>query len=264
MESYFNANRALWNAKVPHHLEAEFYEVAAFKAGKNVLREIELAALPDVKGKSILHLQCHFGQDTLCWARMGAVCTGVDFSHKAIRVARNLNKELGLDATFVESNIFDLKNNLDGQFDIVYTSYGVLAWLNDIDAWAEIVNHFLAKGGTFFIAEFHPTLYMLDWDKLTVSYDYFHKDEPDEEESQGTYANPTATIKMKEYFWSHSLSEIFQALMGQGLKIESFQEYPWSPYPCFPHVESIGESRWKIKGLPDSFPYVYSLKMTKP
>jgi SAM-dependent methyltransferase len=262
-DKYFDANQALWDAKTPHHLKSDFYDMEAFKKGKNVLREIELEALPDVKGKSILHLQCHFGQDTLCLSRMGAKCTGVNFSGKAIETARELNNELGLDAQFIQSNIFDLKDKLDEKFDIIYTSYGVLCWLPTLEPWAEIISHFLKSGGTFIIAEFHPSIYMLDWDNLKIGYDYFNKETPDHDVTDGTYADSNATIKMDEYFWSHSMEEIIMNLMNNGLKLESFKEYPFSPYPCFPNLEKIGEYRWKIKGIDHKIPYTFSMKMKK-
>ncbi len=263
MDKFFEANKTLWDAKTPHHLKSDFYDLDAFKKGKNVLREIELDALGNVEGKSLLHLQCHFGQDTLCWSRMGAKCTGVDFSTEAVKTAKALNSELGLDAHFVEANVLEIKEHLEGQFDIVYTSYGVIGWLPDLTTWAENICHFLKPGGTFFIAEFHPFLYTLDWDKLTLAYDYFNQGKPDHEVTDGTYADREADLKYDEYFWPHSFQEILTGLLDVGLELESFREFPWSPYPCFPNVESVGENRWQFKGLSKQIPYVFSLKMKK-
>ncbi len=261
---YFEANKALWNAKTPLHLQSDFYELDAFKKGKNVLREIELEGMGDVKGKSILHLQCHFGQDTLCWSRMGASCTGVDFSDKAIETARSLNDELGLDAQFISANIYDLPDILDQQFDIVYTSYGVLCWLPDLKQWGELINKYLKPGGMFYIAEFHPSLYIFEWDNYTIAYNYFHQQEPDHELTDGTYADQNALIQMDEYFWSHSMEEIIMSLLNQGLVLESLREFPWSPYPCFPNVEKIGDYRWRFTGVEKEIPYAFSMKMNKP
>ncbi len=263
MDHFIEKNRQLWNAKTPYHVKSDFYELDAFKKGKNVLREIELEGLGDVSGKSLLHLQCHFGQDTLCWSRMGARCTGVDFSSEALTAARELNQELGLDAKFVESDVLKLKDNLDGSFDIVFTSYGAIGWLPDLKAWAKTVSHFLKLGGTFFIAEFHPFLYTLDWGKLTLAYNYFNQGEPDHEITDGTYADPGADLKLDEYFWPHSFEEILMSLMNEGLQLKELKEYPWSPYPCFPNVKSVGENRWKFANVEKEIPYVFSLKMTK-
>jgi len=174
MKEYFKSNQELWDQKTPIHLNSEFYDMEAFRAGKTSLNRDEIAHLgDDIAGKSLLHLQCHFGQDTLSWAKMGAKATGIDFSEKAIQQARALNDEMGLDAKFVQSNVYDLKENLEGQFDVVFTSYGVLTWLPDLEEWASIVNHFLKPGGIFYIMEFHPTLYMLDWDNGKIAYQYF-------------------------------------------------------------------------------------------
>nr|HMQ81182.1 class I SAM-dependent methyltransferase [Ignavibacteria bacterium] len=140
MEKYIEVNRDLWNKKTPVHVTSEFYDVASFKKGKSSLNPAELEALGDVSGKSLLHLQCHFGMDTLSWARLGAKVTGVDLADKAIDAARELNAELGLDAEFICSDVFDLKNVLDKKYDIVFTSYGTIGWLPDLDKWADIVS----------------------------------------------------------------------------------------------------------------------------
>src|SRR5689334_19564612 len=106
-DHYFKANKELWNQRTLVHRDSDFYNLAGFKAGESVLTPIELAELGDVKGKSLLHLQCHFGMDSLDWARRGATVTGVDLSDKAIEEAQKLNKELGLDARFVCCNVYD-------------------------------------------------------------------------------------------------------------------------------------------------------------
>ena len=142
MEEYLKKNLDMWNDWAPLHAESEFYDVEGFKNGRNSLDSIELEEVGDVTGKSLLHLQCHFGMDTLSWARLGARVTGVDFSDKAIDIARSLSTELGIEADFICSSVYDLRKNLDGKFDIVYTSAGVLCWLPDLKQWAEIINHF--------------------------------------------------------------------------------------------------------------------------
>ena len=142
MQDYFDTNKKLWDAKTAIHKDSDFYFLEKFKQGKTSLNKFELDALGDVSGKTMLHLQCHFGQDSLSWARMGAKVTGADISPKAIQLAKELNTELGLDAQFVESNIVELDQNLKGKFDLVFTSYGTITWLPDLDKWAKIVAHF--------------------------------------------------------------------------------------------------------------------------
>ncbi len=258
MKQYFETNKALWNAKTPHHIASDFYDMDAFLNGESSLREIELELLPDVKGKSLLHLQCHFGQDTLSWAKKGAEVTGIDISDTALKEARSLNDKLGLNAKFVESNVLELDKNLEGKFDIVFTSYGVIGWLPDLDEWARIVKHFLKPGGTFVIVEFHPTIWLADWQKKELLYNYFNQG-ADYEVETGTYANRDADIELGEYTWSHSLEETFSGLLKQGLTLKSFKEYDFSPYNCFSGMESVGEKRWRFKDVNLSLPYVFSM-----
>ncbi len=265
MKEYFESNQKLWDQKTPIHLNSEFYDMEAFRAGKTSLNRDEIAHLgDDIAGKSLLHLQCHFGQDTLSWAKMGAKATGMDFSEKAIQQARALNDEMGLDATFIQSNVYDLKENLQGQFDVVFTSYGVLTWLPDLEEWASIVNHFLKPGGIFYIMEFHPALFMLDWDTGKITFQYFNSGSPYLEEAEGTYADPKSGLKAKEYFWCHSLHESIQPLLKQGFQLLDFQEYTDTPYNCMPNLKQLPDGYYQYEmegGI--IMPHRYSLKMLK-
>ena len=260
---YFDANKMLWNKRTPLHAESEFYELKEFKKGKNSLNFVELEALGDVKGKSLLHLQCHFGMDTLSWSRLGAKATGVDFSDKAIDLAKDLNEELKLDANFICSNVYDLKENLNKNFDIVFTSYGTIGWLPDLNKWAEIISYFLKPDGIFFLAEFHPVVWMFDDKVKNLKYSYFNSGQPIEETLEGTYSDKKADIKMTEYGWNHSLDEVFNSLKNNGLVIESFNEYPFSFYNCFPNMIKGEDNFWRIKGFENIIPMMYSIKAMK-
>jgi SAM-dependent methyltransferase len=269
---YIEANKTLWNKRTAIHKDSSFYDVAGFKAGKNVLTPIELSALGDVKGKKMLHLQCHFGLDTLSWARLGADITGIDFSDAAIREAIQLNNELGLSAKFICCNVYDLHPSNSsskttplegfGKADIIFTSYGVIGWLPDLDQWAEIISYYLKPGGTFYMAEFHPVIWMFDDDFKEIIYCY-EKREVIETEIQGTYTDRNANIKAKEYGWNHSISEVLNALITHGMHIDFFNEHMYSPYPCFNNVVQNKEGNWWIRGLEDKIPMVYSIKATK-
>jgi ubiquinone/menaquinone biosynthesis C-methylase UbiE len=261
-DQYFEANKKIWNQRAMIHKDSAFYNVEGFRAGKNVLTKIELEELGDVRGKSMLHLQCHFGLDTLNWARLGAEVTGVDLSDDAIRLAQQLGEELHIDGRFICCNLYDLPQHLDQQFDIVFTSYGAIGWLPELEPWAAIVNRFLKPGGVFYIAEFHPTLWMMDEKFEYIKYNYFNK-EVISEETQGTYADPNAPIKMAEYSWNHPFCDIINALTGQGLRIRHLNEFPFSPYNIFHNNEQGADGFWRIKGLDEKMPVMYSIKATK-
>lgn len=258
-DKYFEINKNLWNGKTPIHIKSSFYDVEGFKNGKTSLNFPELEALGEVKGKSILHLQCHFGLDTLSLARMGAKVTGVDMSEKAIEAARLLNSELGLDAEFICSNVYDLKNVLNKKFDIVYTSYGVICWLPELDKWAEIISHYLKSDGMFNMVEFHPVVCMFDKNCEKIKFSYFNEG-PVIEEIKGTYADWDADIQLPSAEWSHSLAEVLTSLLKHNLKIVSFDEYPFSVYNCFSRTVKNKQGYWEIEGLEDKIPMMFAVK----
>jgi SAM-dependent methyltransferase len=217
----------------------------------------------DVAGKSLLHLQCHFGMDTLSWARLGAQVVGADFSDEAITFARALASEVNLPAAFVCSNVYDLPAALEGQFDIVYTSYGVLLWLPELDPWAAVVAHFLKPGGFFYIAEYHPLISMIGDDGHTFEYPYFHTPDPIKLRSTGSYAAPNAPgFSHTEYNWSHSLADVVNALIRAGLRLEFLHEFPYRPSSVYtpeklePGMTPPGD--WKVE-----LPHVFSLRAVR-
>jgi SAM-dependent methyltransferase len=261
-KKYFVDNQNSWNSRVSIHKDSAFYDVVGFKSGRNVLNDIELNEVGDVRGQSMLHLQCHFGLDTMSWSRLGAKTTGVDFSDEAIRLAKDLCRDQNLDAQFICCNIYDLKEHLTKTYDIIFTSYGVIGWLPDLNKWAEIINHFLNPGGFFYMVEFHPVLWMFDDDFKEFAYSYF-KDGVIEIDQEGTYADKDAKLLFKEYSWNHSLSEVFKALMKQGLDIDLFSEYDYSPYNCFPNMIEKSDRKFYIRGFEHKLPMVYSIRAKK-
>lgn len=260
-KKYFDTNKHLWNQRTAIHKTSDFYDLEGFKNGKNVLNKIELTELGDVSGKSLLHLQCHFGLDTMSWARLNADVTGVDFSDKAIETAQEINDEVGLNASFVCANVYDLRDHLDRKFDIVFTSYGTIGWLPDLNQWADIVSHFLKPGGTFYIAEFHPVVWMFDDDFTKLTYSYFNKGVI-EIDAEGTYTDKNADIKHKEFSWNHSISDVVNALLSHGLSIDLLNEHDYSPYDCFPNTQKNEKGNFFIKGYEHVLPMVYSIKAT--
>jgi SAM-dependent methyltransferase len=261
-DQYFKANKVNWNQRVAVHKDSSFYDRAGFIAGENMLTPIELSEVGIVKGNSLLHLQCHFGLDTLSWSRLGAKCVGVDLSDEAIKLASEINEEAKLDARFICCNVYDLKDHLSDKFDIVFTSYGTIGWLPDLDKWAELIAYYLKPGGIFYIADFHPVLWMFDDEFKEIKYSYENR-EVIVTENQGTYTDRNAEINGKEYGWNHSISELLNSLINAGLKIEIFNEYMYSPYPCFNNTIQGEDGNWRIKGLENKIPMVYSLRALK-
>ncbi len=172
--NYIDINKQSWNNKVDFHVKSDFYDLDGFLKGNTSLNNIELTLLGNIKRKSILHLQCHFGQDTISLARLGAAVTGIDLSDKAIEKAQELSLKTHTAASFICCNIYDLPQHLDKQFDIVFTSYGTIGWLPDLDKWAYIVSQFLKPNGRFVFVEFHPVVWMFDDDFSKIGYNYFN------------------------------------------------------------------------------------------
>jgi len=260
--NYLETKKAAWNRQVGVHLASDFYAMPQFLAGETSLKEIELALLGDVSGLSVLHLQCHFGQDSLSLARMGAKVTGVDLSDEAIATARKLNDDLGLDAAFICCDIYDLPSHLDVPFDIVFTTYGTIGWLPYMDKWAAIVSQFLKPNGQFIFVDFHPALWMFDNDFTHLQYNYF-KAEPIVETKTGTYADESAPMAFTTISWNHSLSEVMGSLLAQGLQLRQFQEYDYSPYNCFKHTVEFEPGKFRINHLHNHLPMVYAMVVGK-
>jgi 2-polyprenyl-3-methyl-5-hydroxy-6-metoxy-1,4-benzoquinol methylase len=259
---YFAINKSTWNSKVKVHAESELYNMKAFKNGKTSLMSYEIKALGDVNGKSLLHLQCHFGQDTLSWSRLGAACTGVDLSDEGIKLAQQLNKELGLNANFVCCNVLHTSQYIKETFDVVFTSYGVIGWLPDLKPWGQMIAERLKTGGVFYMAEFHPIVWMFDYlaEKPLMRYGYMQENVI-YEEYNGTYADESSKMKTKEYGWNHGLSEVVNALIEAGLTIGYLNEHNGSPYNVLPNLienkAGLFETRDKL------YPLIFELKAIK-
>lgn len=259
---YIEINKKSWNDRVETHVDSAFYALEAFRSGENSLNQIELDLLGDIQAKSILHLQCHFGMDSISLSRLGASVTGVDFSDLAIKKARELADELATDTEFICSDIYSLPEISKEKYDTVFTSYGTIGWLPDIKRWAAVVSHFLKPGGKFIIADFHPVIWMLDEQMRGVKYRYFNS-EPIIDEKEGTYTENSGNLELESVGWNHGLSEIIAALIEQGLQLQIFKEYDYSPYNCFKDMEEVGERCFRHKEHGNKLPYVYAIKMLK-
>jgi SAM-dependent methyltransferase len=213
-----------------------------------------------------VHLQCHFGQDTLSWARLGAAVTGLDFSPEAVTEARALAADIGIEADFVVSDVYDAVAALDGRtFDIVYTGLGALIWLPDIDRWAAVVAELLAPGGFLYLSEFHPIIETMADDSLTVLFDYFTRPAGTRYEESGTYTDGGAdTVNNVSYEWTHPISSVVSALLDHGLVLELLHEHDFTLWGRFPFLEAHDDGTYRLPADQPRLPLMYSLRARKP
>ncbi len=256
-ENYLHVNKDLWNNRVKGHYSSDFYDIKKFKKTRNSLNSIELDLLGDLTGKNILHLQCHFGMDTLSMANMGAKAVGLDFSQKAVDQAGRLRDEMALEAEFICCNVTDAAKNINAKFDIVFTSYGTIGWIPELFPWAEQISKLLKPEGQFIIADFHPMVWIFDENFSKISYSYFNKKSIIENASK-SYAS--VKENGKSITWNHSLSEIFSALREYNLKLDEFKEFEYSPYPCFSNMIELENGKFLQKNIKGMIPMVYAMK----
>jgi SAM-dependent methyltransferase len=264
-EEWLEANRANWDERVPIHVSGEFYDVASFKGGQERLQPFEIAEVGEVRGKELLHLQCHFGIDTLSWARRGASVTGLDFSAPAVEAARGLASEMGLEAAFVQSDVYEAVGALGGRtFDVVYTGRGAILWLPDIERWAKVVAELLGPGGFLYLTEFHPFTEVFGDEDLSVEHDYFQDENPRVWNEPGTYADFDAeTSNNVTYEWNHTLGKVVSALCSAGLGIELLHEYDYTVFPRWPILEKSGFGTYRLPEGTPRIPLMYSLRARK-
>jgi SAM-dependent methyltransferase len=267
MDEYLKANRATWDQWTRDHEGSPFYDLEGFKAGKERLKSIELGELGDVRGKSLLHLQCHFGLDTLAWARHGAIVTGTDLSEESITLARSISRELGIPAQFVCCDLYDLPAHLAGEFDIVFTSYGVLHWLRELAPWGRLIAHFLKPGGNFYIVEDHPTFRMFtteDGRTVELANPYFFTETPNSNEMTGSYATDFKGQAVSFYMWDHGLGDVINSLIDAGLAIEFLHEFPFAPRAKFPFMQQGADGWWRLPEQYVQIPFLFSMQARKP
>lgn len=255
---YLRVNADAWNRRTNAHVVSQFYDVEGFLEGQSSLKPLEIGLCGDVSGLDMLHLQCHFGLDTLSWARRGANVTGVDFSATAIAAARRLATETSLRATFIESDVLDLPACLDGSFDLAISTYGVLNWLPCLDLWARGIARSLRAGGRFVLVEFHPVLNLLFNGRVSGARDYFCRS-PAVSRSRGTYAAPNDPLEATDIRWTHPLGSVVSALAGAGFAIRSLAEYPFCSYRIAPCLDVERDGYWWWSEAPDRAPFMFSL-----
>jgi len=258
---HFEDNRALWELKTPYHVVSEFYDKGSFLEGKSTLTEIERAQVGPVKGLKLLHLQCHFGLDTLSWAKEGARCVGLDFSPAAVQQAATLSTQAGIPCDFRCGNVLDFVPEWKDSFDRAVTSYGVLCWLNALSAWALNISRYLKPGGYFSLVEFHPLLNLFS-PELSPCGRYSFTEEPVSRARSGTYANRNAPINYTEHVWGHNIGEIVSALTAAGLTVTQLTEYPYSSFPFHPDMKETDEG-WTLLQNGEALPVLLGIVAKK-
>lgn len=259
-------NLLRWNEKALANQTSRFYDLEGFLVKKDSLLPIEIEEVGNVTGKDLLHLQCHLGMDTLSWAGRGAKATGVDFSPQAIRIARELSHGIDVPVKFIESDIYRMDSVLDQEFDIVYTSYGVLCWLPDLREWARLIAKRIRPGGFFYIVEGHPFGSIIndrDIDSFYIEYRYFN-DEPYRFDDDHPIDEGQELQNKERFEWSHTISEVVNVLLEQGLRLDFLHEFPFCFFPMHPCMERGDDGYWHVPEGNISIPYMFSLKASRP
>jgi SAM-dependent methyltransferase len=263
-DEQIDVNRALWDRWTAVHERSEYYDLEAFRAGEARLPDFEVAEVGDVRDLRLAHLMCHLGLDTLSWARLGANATGLDLSPRSIEVARGLAAELGIEAEFVAADVYAARDVLDGQFDFVYTSRGILGWLPDLGAWASVVAELLAPGGFFYMHEIHPFYLVFDLaaPELRVTNPYFPRSEP--ARVRQSYAGAGEDDPGEPgYAWVHNIGEIVTALADAGLLIEFLHEFRHAEGFMAPSQQREFGDMWLPEDLDGEVPVSFSLRARK-
>ena len=275
MESqWFEDNEANWDDRAELHM-------AGGNSGINELIEDKSAISPelaqdidrfgDLHGKNVIHLQCHLGTDTIGFARTGAKrVVGVDLSENSLSHARHIASKAGADVEYIRANVYDARTAVEGDFDLVYTSLGVLCWLPDIDSWANTLASLMKTGGTFFVRDDHPMFMSVGEDVsagLQIEQTYFESPDPITWNDDGSYVDAPGAPRITHttnHQWNHSLGEIITALIKAGLTIEEFKETPysaWCPWPDL--MVQVPDGRWRLRNNPERMPFQFAITARK-
>ncbi len=271
MDDPFEVNRRWWNEAVGVHVRSrgpEGYDVDGFKRGRTALHPVELAEVGEVRGKKLLHLQCHFGLDTLSWALLGADVTGVDFSEAGIEQAQALARDLNIPARFILSNVYSVREVLEDDFDVVFSSYGAINWLPDLPGWARIIASYLRPGGFFYLIDAHPFARVFydepDATDLRPWLPYWRSG-PMRWEADGTYADKEAHFEHRVTLeFGHTMGRILNALIDAGLRIEFLHEFPFCAWEMFPFMTKGDDGYYRLREGPDRIPLMFSVRARRP
>jgi SAM-dependent methyltransferase len=278
VEEYARINGSYWDERAPAHAASPDYAVARFAEDRQFLSDVvryDVPRLGDIAGLDLVHLQCHIGTDTVSLGRLGARVTGVDLSAPALDEARRLAAAAGVEASFVQAELYDAPQALGGaRFDMVYTGIGALCWLPDIHRWAEVVAALLRPGGRLHLREGHPVLWSLadatpDEPRLIIDHPYFETAEGevwDDGEVGGTYVQTDQEFQTTvTHEWNHGLGEIVTGLLDAGMELTRLEEHDSVPWEARPgQMTRLDRGEWRLSNRPERLPHSYTLQARRP
>ncbi|HEX6447656.1 MAG TPA: methyltransferase domain-containing protein [Streptosporangiales bacterium] len=269
-DEMIRANARNWDERVAVHMASEFYDLAGLRDGADRLAPFEYDELGPLAGRSLVHLQCHIGTDTVCLARAGATAAGLDLSPESVAAARRIAADCGVEIRYEAGDVYDAADVFGGErFDVVYTGKGALVWLPDLDRWARTVAALLRPGGLLYLVEFHPLLQALTYgpqpeEGLLLEYDYLPGRGAERLDSPNTYTDgPHLSGHTVSYQWTHGLGTVVNGLTGAGLRIESLTEHDVLPWRRIPEMTPAGNGWWRLPGSRPRVPVLYSLRAVR-
>jgi SAM-dependent methyltransferase len=257
MNQMTQSNKKGWDGLAATHYKN--YHIDKLLAGIPLLNEVIRSEVGDVSGKSLVHLLCHIGTDTLSWSLLGARVTGIDISPEALKYARQLAERMGIAANFIEADIMEAGEAVNEKFDIAFSSTGVLCWLPDIRRYAQTVRHLLKDDGFFYILDGHPFRSVFideagSTSSGTIQGNYFRV-EPWHYDNMGDYTDPTLLVPAHSYEWHWTLGDIITAFCDAGMRIAFVHEFPQYFYSGYTPYDVQDE---KV----ELYPCTFSLKAT--
>ena len=264
----YETNRRFWEEATALHIEPnDYYNITGFMEGVLSLRPLEIKEVGSISGRSLLHLQCHLGLDTLSWNRLGAIVTGVDFSESSIAYARRLANMTGIEASFVCCNLYEIPRHLSNKFDVVFTSYGAIRWLHDLRRWAEIAFDLINPGGFLYVVDTHP----LVLDQTTFEHKIVRPngsslsfaEQPPEVGFSFDYAQKEVEIQTIRYVWNHSLEHIIDAISKTGFQLDFVREHQFCDDAYLPRMIKNVQGWWVFSENTSHLPLMFSLKASR-
>lgn len=272
--TWFSDNEKNWNDRANLHMAGDYCGLRRLLADPDAISAelaLDIGRFGDLAGKQVMHLQCHVGTDTIGFARRGAArVVGLDLSQTSLAHARAIADKAGVNVEYVHANVYDARQAVSDDFDLVYTSIGVLCWLPDVVQWARVIASLLKPGGTFFIRDDHPMFMAIGEDVsdgLKVEQPYFQLDTPTTWDDDSSYVDTPGAPRIAHttnHQWNHSLGQIITALIDAGLVVDGVEEFTysaWCPWPGL--MEQHADGMWRLREQPERMPLQFAISAHK-